>query len=124
MAKKKIKKTNSSIKEQRFGVVLEDIDSKLDLVVEGHKGLDKKIDKVDKDLKDFRNEVDYKFKAVQETLKDHTEMIAKNAENIEIIKSDIEFIKNSLRKKVDLEEFETLEKRVLLLERKFARGRT
>lgn len=49
----------------------------------------------------------------------NAEMIAKNAENIEIIKSDIQFIKQELRHKVDRDEFETLEKRVMLLERKF-----
>ncbi|MFZ2603500.1 MAG: hypothetical protein WAX79_05830, partial [Candidatus Omnitrophota bacterium] len=53
-----------------------------------------------------------------ETLKG---MTAKNTENIEIIKSDIEFIKNSLKKKVDIDEFAFLEKRVVLLERKLQR---
>jgi len=39
------------------------------------------------------------------------EMVAKNTENIEIIKS-------MLRRKVDIEEFEALEKRVMILEKK------
>jgi len=39
------------------------------------------------------------------------EMVAKNTENIEVIKS-------MLRRKVDIEEFEALEKRVMLLEKK------
>ena len=45
------------------------------------------------------------------------EMVAKNTEDIEIIKMDIEFIKHSLKKKVDIEEFAVLEKRVLALEK-------
>ena len=76
-------------KERQFGVILEHIDSKLDLVVEGHEVLDKKIDRVDKKLEDFRKDADYRFKVL-------TEMTAKNTEDIAIIKSDIEFIKNSL----------------------------
>jgi peptidoglycan hydrolase CwlO-like protein len=116
MVNKKIKKINLSTEERHFGVVLENIDSKLDLVVEGHKSLDKKIDGVDQKLEEFSHNTDYKFKVL-------TEMTAKNTENIEVMKSDIEIIKNSLKKKVDLEEFEILEKRVLLLENKVARGR-
>lgn len=116
MANKKIKKINLSTEKRHFGVILEDIDSKFDFLVEGHKTLDKKIDGVDQKLGEFRHDTDYKFKVL-------IEMTAKNTEDIEIIKSDIEFIKNSFKKKVDLEEFEALEKRVLLLENKIARGR-
>ncbi len=116
MVKKKIKinKKELSVSDRHFGVILEDIDSKLDLVVEGHKGLDKKIDKVEKNLEDFRQDTQYRFKTL-------IEMTAQNTENIEIIKSDIEFIKNSLRKKVDIDEFAVLGKRVALLERKLQR---
>ena len=39
------------------------------------------------------------------------EMVANNTENIEVIKS-------MLRRKVDIEEFEALEKRVMILEKK------
>ena len=46
------------------------------------------------------------------------EMVARNTENIEIMKADIQFIKQSFKRKVDLEEFESLEKRVLFLEKK------
>ncbi len=46
------------------------------------------------------------------------EMVDRNAENIEIMKMDIQFIKQSFKRKVDLEEFENLEKRVLFLEKK------
>lgn len=114
MTKKKINKKQLSTSERYFGVVLEDIDSKLDLLAEGHQGLDKKIDKIGKNLEDFRQDTQYRFKTL-------IEMTAKNTEDIEIIKSDVEFIKNSLKKKVDIDEFAFLEKRVALLERKFQR---
>ncbi|MFH1643405.1 MAG: hypothetical protein ABH967_02120 [Patescibacteria group bacterium] len=45
-------------------------------------------------------------------------MIAKNPENIEIMKMDIQFIKQELKGKVDLDEFNNLEKRVMFLEKK------
>ncbi len=64
------------------------------------------------------------------------EMVAKNSEDIEVIKieifgmkkdmeimkSDIGIIKQNLRRKVDLEDFEILEKRVMFLEKKLATG--
>ena len=53
------------------------------------------------------------------------DMVAKNTENIEMIKIDIEFIKSDinemkreLKRKVDIDEFQLLEKRVIFLERK------
>lgn len=135
MVKKEVNKKDSSVSERHFGVILEDINSKLDSVVEGNQALDvkfsKKFDEVDEKLKDIDGKIDIHT----EILNSHTEMIgstaidvetlkgmtAKNTENIEIIKSDIEFIKNSLKKKVDIDEFAFLEKRVVLLERKLQR---
>ena len=38
--------------------------------------------------------------------------------NIEIIKTDIEFIKHGLKRKVDVEEFAALERRVSILEKR------
>ena len=58
----------------------------------------------------------------QDQLKSIREMVAKNTENIEIIKMDISFIKQALKQKVDIDEFEALEKRVILLENKLKRA--
>lgn len=55
---------------------------------------------------------------IQQQLVALREMVVKNTEDIEVIKINIEVIKNSLKKKVDLEEFETLERRVAVLEAK------
>jgi len=49
------------------------------------------------------------------------DMVAKNTEDIEIIKMDISFIKHGLKQKGDQVEFGVLEKRVALLEKKLAR---
>lgn len=53
---------------------------------------------------------------IKKTLDSHTEIIVSTKEDIEIIKLDIEFIKNELKKKVDWDEFAALEKRVALVE--------
>ncbi len=46
------------------------------------------------------------------------EIMGALAEDMQIVKTDIEFIKGSLRKKVDYDEFQALEKRVAMLEAK------
>ena len=56
--------------------------------------------------------------SMKETLDSHTEMIGSIKEDIEIIKMDSEFIKNSLKKKVDVEEFAALERRVAIFEKR------
>lgn len=58
------------------------------------------------------------YSSIQETLASHTKMIASTKEGIEVMKIDIAFIKAGLKQKVDVEEFETLERRVALLEAK------
>lgn len=78
---------------RRLGVVIEDVESKVDLVAEQHGEIIKKLDA-------------------------HTEMIGNLAVDMQVVKSDIELIKSGLRKKVDVEEFEVLEKRVAALEKR------
>jgi|SRR3989344_1087746 len=46
------------------------------------------------------------------------DMVAKNSEDVEIIKIDISSMKSMLKKKVDFDEFSILEKRVSILERR------
>ncbi len=96
MAKKKIKKTDLPATEKRFGVVLENIDFKLDLVVEGVGTLDKKIDEVDKKVDNLKTEMDYKFG---------------------IVLDELSLIRNELKEKVGRDEFSLLEKRVIALEK-------
>jgi len=68
MIKKKINKKELPSSERHFGVVLEEIDSKLDLVVESNQGLDKKIRDFRKEVDERFNEVDYKFEIVFDEL--------------------------------------------------------
>ena len=95
LIKKKKKKEFTQI-ERHFGVVLEDIDSKLDLVVEGHRVFDKKIDKVDEKVDNLKNEMNYKF---------------------EIVFDELHLVRNDLKEKVGRDEFILLEKRVMALEK-------
>ena len=55
---------------------------------------------------------------VQKQLVTLRDMVAKSTEDIEITKMDIESIKHMLKKRVDFDEFATLEKRVSILERR------
>lgn len=69
---------------------------------------------------DFHSRVDAiseQYGDIAEKLDSHTEMIGSIKVDIEIIKEDVEFIKGSLKKKVDVEEFSALERRVSLLEK-------
>lgn len=92
------KKLENLLKEQReeyqryLGVLAEDFGSKLKLLAESVSG-------------------------VQKQLISLRDMVAKNTEDIEIIKMDIGLIKHDLKRRVDIEDFASLEKRVVLLER-------
>src|SRR3989338_9576376 len=55
---------------------------------------------------------------IQHQLETIRDMVAQNTEDIEVIKADTQVIKQNLKRKVDLEEFEGLEKRVFFLEKK------
>jgi phage-related tail protein len=86
------KNNNSKRKE---GVLLEDLDSKLDLVLDGHKVLDKKIDGLGKELQEFKKDTKYKP---------------------DLIVKEIKEIKDKLDKVIYRPELEVLEKRVEKLE--------
>ena len=88
---------------QYIKIVSEDFQSKLRPVIEMQQAQGEKIDNV-------KEKADATFEMVGDMKKD-----------IEIIKSDISFIKQELKHKVDRDEFEALEKRVIFLENKYKR---
>lgn len=97
MTIKKTKKlTDSSDESRYFGALLENMDSKIDILVEGHRVLDGKIDKHYFEFQDFRNEVNYKF---------------------DVVFDELHLIRNELKEKVGRDEFILLEKRVFALEK-------
>ncbi len=96
---KKILKEQREDYQRYLGVLSEHFESKTDLIAEQYLDIKKTLD------------------SHTEILDSHTEMIGSMKVDVEIIKIDIEFIKSSLKKKVDIEEFESLEKRVIRLEK-------
>jgi hypothetical protein len=58
------------------------------------------------------------YSSLQEKVGATFELAGEMKQDIEIMKADIGFIKSGLKQKVDMDEFEALEKRVILLERK------
>lgn len=75
---------------------MENIDSKIDIVVEGQQALDKKIDKMDNKVDNLSKEIDYKF---------------------EVVFGELRLICNDFKEKVGRDEFIFLEKRVAVLEK-------
>ncbi|OGE80689.1 MAG: hypothetical protein A2826_01130 [Candidatus Doudnabacteria bacterium RIFCSPHIGHO2_01_FULL_43_23] len=72
-------------------------------------------------VEDFNTNVKFIAESTSDLQKQLTilrEMVVKNTEDLGVIKMDIGLIKGGLKRKVDLEEFEVLEKRVGLLEKK------
>lgn len=95
--KNKKKKTDNLNNEAHyFGALLENMDSKIDVILEGHQVLDKKIDDLSNNVDKRFNEVDYKF---------------------EIVFGELRLIRNELKEKVGRDEFVFLEKRVFALEK-------
>jgi DNA-binding ferritin-like protein len=96
MEEKKIKRILEEYKKEtkrHFDVVAEKIEDKIALVAE-------------------------QVAANTEKLKEHDKRFDKIEDTLEVIKLDIEFIKNELKQKVSRDEFAALEKRVSLLEAK------
>ena len=99
-----IKRHNKELEEDfktHIGALREDFDDKVKLLAESASG-------------------------IQEQLVAIRDMVVKNTEDTEIIKiqmmaikSDVQIIKQNLKRKVDVEEFEALEKRIVILESKF-----
>lgn len=82
-----IKKNRNKNNDLEIGALLEDFNSKFGLVAEQTS-----------QIPEIKNKVDGLV------------------ENMEIVKTDLEFIKHALKKKVDVDEFAVLEHRVALLE--------
>lgn len=58
---------------------------------------------------------------VQKQLIDLRDMVARNTEDIDMMKLDLHIIKDDLKERIDRKEFKTLEHRLAVLERKFSR---
>ena len=147
---KDIKQILNDYKEEtkrHFGIVAEDIKDKIKIVSEQVAVNTEKITAVERRLEGVSEQVAVnteKITAVERRLEGVSEQVAVNTEKItavekrleghdkrfenidatlQIIKVDIEFIKNELKQKVSREEFAVLERRVSLLEGKLNKSR-
>lgn len=105
-------------KFQRYlGVVAEDFASKFKLLAESISGVQEQLivlrDMVAKNTEDITD--------LRLQMADLRRMVAQNTKDIRVIKEDVKIIKGDLKRTVDRDEFISLEKRVLLLEKKLAR---
>jgi hypothetical protein len=111
-------KIDAVLKEQReeyqrhLDVVVEDFTSQIKIIAETLSGQQEQLVA----LREITKQNTEAIQDIQTQVVAIREMVAKNTEDIEIMKVDIAFIKNGLKKKVDAEEFETLENRVAILE--------
>jgi len=101
--RKKLNRSNRSNLHQeirQLGVLMEHTDHKVGVIAEQYG--------------DIKSDIS----GIKKTLDNHTEMIGKLTVDLEMIKSDVELIKQGIRRKVDIDEFGALERRVALLEKR------
>ena len=137
--KNKESENNVSHEFRKMGVIMEDMNSKIDLLVEGYSSLDKKIDRVHaelkEDLNDFKVETRGNFKIVFEQIsnvnidlqsfKNETrdnfkkvfEYLSRIDDEVQDIKSEILEIKLVLKKKADISRLAVMEKKIQIIER-------
>jgi len=123
-----------------MAILLEDINAKYDGLIEGHGATDERLDRIESKLDatvemvgSLATDVSI-LKTDVGTLKTDVGSLATDVSilktdvgtlktdvgsltiNMEIVKQDIEIIKGGMRKKIEVEEFSALERRVLVLE--------
>ncbi len=114
---KKILKGQREEYQNYIGVLKEDFDSKVDAIGEGNEIIKEKLDTTFEMVGKLNEKTDGLSDKADATF----EMVGEMKIDMEVVKSDISFIKNSLKQKVDKDEFISLEKRVILLENKLKR---
>lgn len=132
--KKQKNHINTDQEFRRLGVFIEHVDSNMGLIAEQYGDIKKTLDNhtemigniavdmeiVKTDVSVLKTDMTIVKKDVK-TTKDDLEIVKSDVKttkiDIEIIKTDIELIKNSVKKKIDIDEFAALEKRVLILEK-------
>ena len=92
---------------RHLGVLVERTDHNVSVIAEQYGDIKADIGGIKKTLDSHSAKLD-----------SHTEMIGNLTVNLEIVKNDVEFIKQGMKRKVDAEEFSALERRVALLEKR------
>ncbi len=118
---KQILKEQSNDFKRHVSTLAEDFHSQVKLIGEQYSSIKETLDSHTKILDSHTKTLESHTTAItsiKDTLDYHTEMLGSMKEDVEIIKTDMEFVKNSLKRKVDIDEFSVLEKRVAALESK------
>lgn len=128
---KKISKKIGQVGEIRhLGVVLENMDDKIDTLVEGQKGLGVRMDRVESglqemsdeagefqiEMRDFKKETRANFRAVEANFKSVFEYLSRIDDELKGIRVEIADLRKLLAAKADLARLEILERRVNKLE--------
>ena len=100
--------------ERYIGTLTEDFDSKVQLIAEQYTSI---IEKLDSHSKMIAINTE-KITSIEMNIVSMQQDIEIMKADIEMTKIDINFIKGSLKQKVDIEDFNALERRMILLEAK------
>lgn len=128
MKKKKIKE---AISKDHVAIILEDMQSQFKAFGDGQqlirgdiKRLDEKVEILDKKVErhykkfvEFEEDTKNNFKAVANVLTEMNDRLDNHENKIDRMQGDITEIKHKLSEKVDLKDFQNLEKRFLKLEK-------
>ena len=120
---KKSKNKNTDQSSRQFGVILEDIDGKLDTLLEGQQGLtvrvdglEEKFDGLDGKFGEFQEETRSNFRSVFDYL-------SRIDDELKLIRREIDDLRRTLTAKADLERLKTLESRVQKIEEVLVKSR-
>ncbi|MFA6376083.1 MAG: hypothetical protein WCX69_01630 [Candidatus Paceibacterota bacterium] len=119
--------------KRHFDVVAEDLESKIQLVAEGHLDINRRLDGIDGHLGEIDGRldgidnrlygidgrldgIDGRLEGIDGKIVALSEQVAANTEDLTIIKGGLNIIKQDLKKKVDYDDFAALERRALALE--------
>jgi chromosome segregation ATPase len=121
------------IKKDHLGVLLENMDSKIDLILESHSALNKRIGDNHEEFREFCEENNHKFKiiigkfsemdrrfdGIDANLKVALEYLFRIDEEIQDIKKEITELKDAIKGKAEKEKVLQMEKRLEMLEKEF-----
>lgn len=118
---KQILKEQSDDFKRYVDTLAEDFHSQVKLIGEQYGSIKETLDTHTKILDSHTKTLEFHIDAItsiKDTLDYHTEMLGSMKEDMEIVKTDMGFVRNFLKRKIDIDEFSVLERRVTVLESK------
>ena len=106
------------VRDRDLGVLWEDMHGQFEAAVEGYTFLSHRIVHLEEQFGERFNHLERILQEHERILQEHTRITGEIRRDIEITKQDIASIKGDSRKRVELDQFTRLERRVALLERR------